>query len=190
MQLLWINLITDIFPGLALSMEAAESDIMQRPPRRQEEEIIRRKDLLRIARESGVITGGSLASYFYGRLRYGPGATANSHAFHSLVLAQLFHAVSCRSDTHSIFSRGYLPPNPSLNWAIGASVGVQMLAMLSPPLRRLLGITPVSPLDMAVIISGAAAPMLINEFSKPAAFGEMREAMLTRTADNEGDEHV
>jgi Ca2+-transporting ATPase len=175
MQLLWINLITDIFPGLALAVEGAETDVMQRPPRSADQEVVGRKDLLRYSRESGIITAGAMASYLYGRLRYGPGATANSHTFHTLVLAQLFHAISCRSDVHSIFSKGYLPPNKSLSWAIGISVTTQAIVMLSPSLRRLLGITPISLLDTLVVILNAGGPMLVNEFFKPASTKELIE---------------
>jgi P-type Ca2+ transporter type 2C len=59
MQLLWINLVTDIFPGLALSMEPAEPDIMTRPPRDPEEAMITREDLKRMTFESGVIGIGT-----------------------------------------------------------------------------------------------------------------------------------
>jgi Ca2+-transporting ATPase len=166
MQLLWINLISDIFPGLALSMEAAEPDVLRRAPRASEEQIIRREDLLRMLRESGVITGASLASYLYGRMRYGAGSRSNTLAFNSLVLAQLLHAVPCRSDTHSIYSRGTLPPNPALRWAIGTSLGIQLLAMLLPGTRKLLGVTPLSLLDSMVVAGGAGVPLLINEALK------------------------
>ena len=64
MQLLWINLVTDIFPGLALSMEPAEPDIMDRPPRDPDEAIIEGRDLKRMAFESGIIgLGVSIFSY-------------------------------------------------------------------------------------------------------------------------------
>jgi Ca2+-transporting ATPase len=163
MQLLWINLISDIFPGLALAMEADEPDIMQRQPRAVTEELITPSNLRRMLQESAVITGGSVASHLYARWRYGSGMRANSHTFNTLVLAQLFHAISCRSDHHSIYSRGRLPDNPALNWAIGASVAAQLLAMFVPGLRNFLGLSTLSVLDTAVIATGALGPVLINE---------------------------
>ncbi|MGD8941267.1 MAG: HAD-IC family P-type ATPase, partial [Gammaproteobacteria bacterium] len=114
MQLLWINLVTDIFPGLALSMEPPEPDLMQRPPRGRDEQILRRQDLSKMLRESALITAGSFASYAYGYLRYGPGPKANTVLFNSLTLAQLIHSYSCRSDHYSIFSKERLPRNPYL----------------------------------------------------------------------------
>jgi Ca2+-transporting ATPase len=182
MQLLWINLISDIFPALALSMEPAEPDLMDRPPRESKEHIIRRQDLRKMARESAVITTGSLASYLYALNRYGRGPQANTLAFHSLTLAQLVHAISCRSDTHSIFSKGKLPRNPYLNWAIGGSLAVQLLAMLVPGVRGLLGITRMGGLDTLVAVAGAIGPMLINEASKHISKNGMPRRLPSSTA--------
>ena len=166
MQLLWINLVTDIFPGLALSMEPAEPDIMQRPPRDPKEEIIRREDMYRMVRESAIITASSLASYAYGALRYGPGAQANTLLFNTLTTAQLLHAYSTRSEHYSIFSKDRLPRNKTLDLAAGGSLALQVLAMTVPGLRNFLGSTPISLLDMLVIGGGACAPFFVNESIK------------------------
>ncbi|MDV6343195.1 HAD-IC family P-type ATPase [Nitrosomonas sp. Is37] len=166
MQLLWINLITDIFPGLALSMEAPAADIMLQPPRDPQEKIIRRQDLIRMARESAIITTGSMAAYGYGFLRYGIGPQSNTILFNSLTLGQLLHSITCRSETHSIFSRGALPPNSYLNYAIGVSGLLQAMVMLVPGLRSRLRSSPLNVLDLLVALGGAAAPMLINDSFK------------------------
>ncbi|MCG6970499.1 MAG: cation-translocating P-type ATPase, partial [Gammaproteobacteria bacterium] len=166
MQLLWINLVTDIFPGLALSMEPPEPDLMQRPPRGGEEQILRRQDLYRMVRESAVISAGSFASYAYGYMRYGSGPKANTVLFNTLTLAQLIHAYSCRSDHYSIFSKQRLPRNPYLLTATGGSVTLQLLAMLVPGIRNFLGSTTVGLLDGLVIAAGAVAPVVINELVK------------------------
>lgn len=166
MQLLWINLVTDIFPGLALSMEKPEPDLLSRPPRDPREKIIRRQDLIRMIGESTLITGSSIASYLYAYRRYGPGAQANTHMFNTLTIAQLLHAFSCRSAHYAIFSKERLPRNPYLTSAFGGSLCLQLLAMLIPGFRTFLGSTPVSWLDGLVIALGAAVPMLINESIK------------------------
>jgi Ca2+-transporting ATPase len=88
--------------------------------------------------ESAVISTGTLASYGYGLLRYGPGAQAGTLAFTTLTFGQLLHAISCRSDKHNIFSTAGRPPNPYLNVAIGTSLGIQLLAAVVPGLRSLL----------------------------------------------------
>jgi Ca2+-transporting ATPase len=167
MQLLWINLISDIFPGLALSLESAEPDVIRQPPRDPEEPIIRRDQLARMGLESAVISTGALANYGYGLLRYGPGAKASTQAFVSLTVGQLLHAFSCRSEDPVLFSRSRRRPNPYLSWAIGGSLALQVGAMLVPGMRKLLGTTPMGVMDIGMALAGAGLPLIVNELTKP-----------------------
>jgi Ca2+-transporting ATPase len=171
MQLLWINLISDIFPGLALALEPPEPDVLQRPPRDPEQPIIQRSDFKRISFESAVISSSTLAAYTYGISRYGMGARANSLAFQSLTLGQLLHALSCRSEKHSIFSEEKLPPNRYLNVALAGSLLLQALTMIVPGLRNLLGIGRISAIDGAVIGASSLIPLLVNEATKNTSRG-------------------
>ena len=155
MQLLWINIISDIFPGLALSMEDPEPDILDRPPRDSRAELFSGKDFKRMAFDAGAITAGSLGAYAYGLSRYGPGRQATSLAFQSLTIAQLLNAFSCRSQTKNFFGGYDLPPNPYLNVSIIGSLALQGLTIWFPPIRRLLGVAPLGPVDLGVI--GAAS---------------------------------
>ncbi len=166
MQLLWINLISDIFPGLALSLEAPEKDVLSRPPRDPNEPIVRNRDLARVGIEATMLTAGTMGAFGYGLLRYGPGPRAGTHAFTTLALGQLLHAYVARSDRHTVFEPSALPPNHYLSAAIGGSIALQLLAMLIPGLRRLLGVTPISLLDGAVIGAGAVGPLVVNELIK------------------------
>ncbi len=168
-QLLWINLISDIFPGLALSLEEAEPDVLQRPPRNPHDPIFTGADFQRMSFESGVLTAGALGAYGYGMLRYGLGAQASTLAFHSLTTGQLLHAVSCRSEAHSIFSHETLPPNRYLSLALGGSLVIQLGAMLIPGVRNILGLAPVGLVDGMVIGSAALLPLLVNESTKTLA---------------------
>jgi|WetSurMetagenome_2_1015567.scaffolds.fasta_scaffold00042_31 P-type Ca2+ transporter type 2C len=165
-QLLWINLLSDIAPGLALALEQPERDVLSRPPRDPEEPIIKTTDFKRIAFESAALSAGSMSAYLYGIVRYGIGPQAGTMAFMSLTIGQLLHAYSCRSETHAMFDKEALPPNPYLNSAIAGSLGLQTLAMLIPGLRSLLGITPISLLDALVIGGSSVAPLLVNEATK------------------------
>jgi Ca2+-transporting ATPase len=169
MQLLWINLVSDIFPGLALSLEEPEPDVLERPPRNPQAPIFNAADFTRMTFESGVLTAGALSAYGYGMLRYGAGAGASTLAFHSLTTAQLLHAVSCRSERQSIFSAEKLPTNPYLNLALGGSLLMQAAAMFIPGVRSILGLAPVGLLDGLVIGATAFLPLLVNEATKTAS---------------------
>jgi Ca2+-transporting ATPase len=166
MQLLWINIISDIFPGLALSLEAPEADVLDQPPRDPGEPLFSGEDYRRMAWESAVISGASLTAYGMGVMQYGLGPRAGSIAFQSLTTAQLLHALSCRSERHTLFDRGKLPPNRALDLALGGSLAVQALTLVLPGLRRLLGLTPMNLVDMAVVGGSSILPLLINEITK------------------------
>ncbi len=104
-------------------------------------------------------------AYGYGIMRYGIGLQASTMAFLSPTKGQLLHAISCRSETPSVFSTEPLPPNRYLNLALLGSFTVQVLALVIPGLRRLLGIAPIDLLDSLVIGSSALLPLLVNEAS-------------------------
>jgi Ca2+-transporting ATPase len=175
MQLLWINIISDIFPGLALSMEAPETDVLEEPPRNPAEPLLNSDDYKRMALESAVMSGTTLAAYGYGLSRYGMGARAGTLAFQALTLAQLLHAVSCRSERHRFFEQDRPPPNRYLNVALAACCGLQMLTFLVPGLRRILGLTAVNLLDAAVIAGGAVVSLAINELTKKTKWTKRNE---------------
>jgi Ca2+-transporting ATPase len=190
MQLLWINLVTDIFPALALAVEPAEPDILCRPPRDPGEPIIGRPDFKRYGFESLTITAGTMASYGYAITRYGIGPRAGSAAFMTLTFAQLLHAYSCRSDRNSIFGRDTLKSNSYLNLAVGGTAALQLAAVAVPGLRTLLGIAVPSPMDVAVIAAGSALPFLVNEGTKGTKGGAHStgpgQARLPSSADKQG----
>jgi Ca2+-transporting ATPase len=168
LQLLWINLISDIFPGLALALEQPEADIMSRPPRDPGEPVIGARDLRRLGLESTVISAGALASYGYAVWRYGSGPQASTQAFMTLTLGQLLHALSSRSETRSLLDRERLPPNRYLDAALGLSLLAQLLTVLAPGLRKVLGNSTLDLTDSLVIGAGSILPLLLNELTKKA----------------------
>jgi len=166
MQLLWINIISDIFPALALSMEPPEPDVLEQPPRDAKAPLFSASDYKDMTREAAAISAGALAAYGYGIGRYGLGAGAGSLAFQSLTIGQLLHAFSCRSERHSFFDEMKPPSNNYLNIAVGGSLLLQILTMVLPGLRRLLDIRPISLSDTAVIGGSALLPFALNEIQK------------------------
>lgn len=165
-QLLWLNLVTDIFPGLSLAMEAPEPEVLNEPPRNPNEPIIKNTDFARIAFESAVISISTLAAYSYGIFKYGISPKASTLAFMTLTSGQLLHTISSRSEKYSIFSREKLPPNPYLTSAVVGSFVIQILVLAVPQLRTLLKIAPLNIVDNAVIFVGTLLPLLVNEASK------------------------
>jgi Ca2+-transporting ATPase len=164
-QLLWLNLVTDIFPGLALALEAPEPDVLLAPPRPRDEPIVKSEDFQRIMIESTVISASTISAYIYGIQRYGIGSRASTIAFMSLVTGQLFHALSCRSEKPLRSVK--LPPNNYLTTALTGSLVLQFMSLAIPSLRNLLHVTPINLVDGIIIGSSALLPLIINEETKP-----------------------
>ena len=165
MQLLWINLISDIFPGLSLSMEPQDPKVLTQPPRDPDAPFFSNQDYLDMTKESGVITANTLGAYAFGLLRYGPGLHAGALAFHSLTLSQLVHTYSCRSESKN-GQRKKQGPNPWLHAAVGGSIGMHLLTMVVPALRSFLNLTPLCLIDLGVILGSTVSSFGLNEMLK------------------------
>jgi len=166
MQLLWINIISDIFPGLALSMGDPDPDVLKEPPRDPQAPLFTNADFKQMALESGAISAAAMGAYGVGIAIYGMGARATSLAFQSLTFGQLLHAISCRSETRGIFSEKRAPANPYLRLAVGGSIALQVLTLVIPGLRNFLGVVRPNLFDAAVIGISSAVPLVINESRK------------------------
>ena len=166
MQLLWINLISDVLPGFALCFEGPEGDVLKRLPRDPHAPILNGSDFRRLGAESATIAAGAMGAYGYGLLRYGRGVRAGAMALQTLALGQLLYAVSCRSEHTSIFDGVRRPRNPYFGWVIWGSVALQIMTAFIAPLRNLLGIVRPSLADAAVIAAGSLLPLLVTEQRK------------------------
>jgi P-type Ca2+ transporter type 2C len=165
MQLLWINLISDILPGLALSMEPPEPDVLEKPPRDAQRPLFTKNDFKRMTSESAAITAGALAAYGYGLSRFGAGVRATTLSFQALTIGQLLHALICRRETQGGGRVRAARPNPYLTWSVGGSLGLQALTLWVPPLRRFLGLSALAPADLAIVSAGALVPMILNRLA-------------------------
>jgi len=178
LQFLWINLLTDVFPALALSFEPAESQVMEEPPRNPADPLLSKQTLTGMAADAGLISAVTLGAYGLGVSRYGVGATASTVAFSTLTSAQLCYALTCRSEHRFGFSG--LERNPLLIAALGGTLALQVAAVAAPPLRRLLGTTPLGAADWATVAAGAAVPLVIKEASKAIAMPAPRQGASHR----------
>lgn len=159
MELLWINLVTDVFPGLGLALADPDPDVMNRPPRMAGEHIVPERDFARMAQDSGVIALSALLSHLIGLARYGPGPETRGMTFLTLSQAQLLYTLVCqRSDPKKLHPEKLLE-NRTLDLALLGSSALGALPFFSPFLRRMLGIAPLRVSDMAFSFGAAAIPL-------------------------------
>ena len=131
LQILWVNLVTDILPALALIRDPAEPDIMRRAPRDPREALVTWRFGMRTLVEGAVLAAGVLSVYFWVVAQDGAGARATTMAFMALVLVHPLQAMRCRSERVGWWR---LPLNP-LSWlALVVLIGLQWLAVSAPPL--------------------------------------------------------
>lgn len=158
LELLWINLVTDVLPGLGLALADPDPDVMARSPRAPDEPIIAPAHARRMGLDSAMISGAALAAHFIGLSRHGPGPRTRGMTFLSLSLGQLLYTLTCqRSDVRKLRPDALLE-NRMLDRALLASAGLAVLPFLVPSLGRLLGITRLGPADTAVVLVAAMVP--------------------------------
>jgi Ca2+-transporting ATPase len=158
MELLWINLVSDVLPGLGLALAEPDDDVLDQPPRSRGEAIIPPDHFRRMALDSGTIAVSALASHFVGLARHGPGPQTRSMTFLSLALGQLLYTLFCqRSDVRHL-RPGRLLENRALDGAVLVSSGLAVLPFFVPGLRRHLGIAPIGPGSAAIALAAAGAP--------------------------------
>jgi Ca2+-transporting ATPase len=163
-QLLWINLLTDVFPELALAVDPAQTDVLLRPPRAPNAQLVNRAHYTRIAGDATIMTMAALVSYVVG-LRRGAGVSSTM-AFVTLTAAQLLHAIGARSAALSLLAGRRLPHNRYMGPAVGVGVGIQLAAGVAAPIRRLLGASPLSLSDAALAWGMAGASLFCTEAVK------------------------
>jgi Ca2+-transporting ATPase len=159
-QFLWINLLSDVAPALALAVEPAEADVMARPPRDPAEPMLPRAALLEITRDAAVLAATALGVHGLATARYGGGARATTLTFSTLTTAQLLHALSYRAQPAGGARRA-----PLLS-VVAGSVAAQVGSMAFPPLRRMLGLTSLTAGDWALVAGAAALPTLLSELRR------------------------
>lgn len=164
LPILWMNLVTDTFPALALAVEPADRHVMRRPPRDPRAAILSGGFLGRIGFYGGLITACTLAAYLIA-LKTMDAAHARTVAFQTLSLAQVFHLGNARSDS-PVLSRRAIGAN---RWALAAVLGVvllQLVAAYVPPLPAVLRLAVPGVRDWLLIAPFALAPAIIGQTLK------------------------
>jgi P-type Ca2+ transporter type 2C len=166
LQILWVNLVTDGLPALALGVDPAEPGVMERPPRRRDEGILTRRFVGDVLGVGAMIAACALLAFALVLFVEDEGLVrARTAAFTVLSASQLVHSFNCRSERESIFRLG-LGTNRSLVVAFGASLALQFAAVTIPPLQRIFDTQPLSALDWASAAALATSPLWIVELSK------------------------
>lgn len=163
LQLLWLNMITDTFPALALAMEPAEADVMRRPPRKPQEAILSRPFLLRILMYGAFITASTMGAFAWGLAS--SQARATTMAFMTLALAQIAHLGNARS-IRPVFDSRSAAANPYAIGAVALSTGLQVATMYVDPLPRLLRVTPLDANEWLVVVACALVPAVLGQALK------------------------
>lgn len=164
LQILWINLVTDVFPALALAVEPASPGAMKRNPHSPRETLLSGRFMFLIFWKGLIYAGIVLAAYLWALATYGEGAHARTIALLSLVGVQLGNLYNCRSRSRSAFDRFF--SNPFIFAASAIVVLLQVLAIYFPPLARVLDTTVPNGLDYTVILISFVLPISIVEVVK------------------------
>lgn len=163
-QVLWVNLITDGPPALALGVDRPSRRVMDRPPRSTSEKILSWERLWRMGLTAGVMAVGTLTVLFLAE-RATTTAYATTLAFTTFVLFQVFNALSVRAEYESAFSRD-LPQNRWLMGSLAAVVALQALVVYVPVLQDLFGTVAIRPLDWIAATGVALLALVVGETDK------------------------
>lgn len=162
-HLLFINLLTDSLPAIAIGMEPAEKDLLNQKPRDPKTGILTNDFMLLLFLQGGLIAICTMIAFHMG-LKQDGAAAASTMAFCTLTLARLFHGFNCRS-THSILTLGL-----ASNWyslaAFGIGVVLLSLVMFVPFLERLFSVAALSASQIGIVYGLAIIPTIIIQFVK------------------------
>lgn len=167
LQILWINLVTDGFPALALGVDPASPRVMDRKPRDAKESILAKKRQTQVLWQGAFITLAGLIMYVWADF-YMPGHSAEraqTMLFTAMVLAQLVHAFSFRSETRTIFS-AYSLRNKWLNLSLVGSMALQLCVIYLPPLQQVFKTQALSLSDWGAIVAAALVPTILIDIVK------------------------
>ena len=165
-QILWMNLVTDGFPALALAVDPKSPDLMKQPPRRPEARLLDSGTLLVIGAQGvmlGAISLGAFAYSLYALHR--EVEQARTVAFTVMVMVQLVHAFNCRSERLSLFQVGMWTNRPLL-LSFSLSLGIQVAVLTIPAAASIFKVAPLPIEDWALMGVMSLLPLLLMELIK------------------------
>ena len=165
LQILWLNLVTDTFPALALALEPAEPNVMRRPSQDPRSALLSGAMLRAIATYSAMITGVTIAGFAWALSTPALASKAVTMSFLTLSLAQIFHLGNARSVGPVVERRAVLRNRYALG-AVGLTVLLQVLAVHWPPLSRTLATTALGTREWLVALGLGLVPAVIGQALK------------------------
>jgi Ca2+-transporting ATPase len=163
LQLLWLNLVTDTFPALALAFEPGDPGVMNRAPRDPHEAIMSRRFVTQVIAFALLITLSTLTAFGWG-LAYAPDR-AGTMAFMTLSLAQIAHLGNARSQGPVLELRRAVANRFAL-MGVGAAIALQLLGAFVEPLAALLHVTPLDSREWAIVVALALVPAAAGQLYK------------------------
>ncbi|MEX2284230.1 MAG: HAD-IC family P-type ATPase [Gemmatimonadota bacterium] len=165
LQILWLNLVTDTFPALALAVEPGEAGVMAKPPRNPREAILSASFIRAVSWYAVLITIATLAVIVVARTREGTSIEyVRTMAFVTLGLAQAFHLGTARSTGHVLGIQAFT--NKLAIAAVLLVIALQALTLYYGPLARLLDTVPLSWSDWLLVLAFAATPGIVGQVAR------------------------
>ncbi len=162
-HLLFMNLLTDSLPAIAIGMEPAEEGLLSKKPRDPKESILNKHFMLQLLLQGGLIAVCTMIAFHIG-LQAGDETLASTMAFATLTLARLFHGFNCRSEQF-IFRIGLFSNKASVG-AFGAGVLLLALVLFVPVLGRLFEVSALSLIQIGMIAGLALLPTLVIQMCR------------------------
>ena len=188
-QLLWLNLVTDSLPALALGVEPVEKNVMEHRPRDAGEKLFAGGFAWRLCWQGCMVGLLTLCAFFLGQYIIpgpsAPSAAANTMAFATLTICQLFHAFDVRSEEESLLKTGIFS-NKAMNKAFLAGMAMQLAVLCLPPLQGIFSTVPLGGAQWGAVLGLAAAPVAVCELTKAVSrWGKKKAAEDTGPARSE-----
>ncbi|XP_043562577.1 calcium-transporting ATPase type 2C member 2-like [Chiloscyllium plagiosum] len=165
MQILWINIIMDGPPAQSLGVEPVDRDVIKRPPRNVKDSILNKGLIVKILFSAIIIISGTLF-VFWRELPEGKiSSRTTTMTFTCFVFFDMFNALSCRSQTKSVFQVGLLRNHVFLYTVLGSLLG-QMAVIYFPPLQKIFQTENLTPLDLLFLAGLASSVFFASEKKK------------------------
>jgi len=165
-QLLWLNLVTDSFPALALGVESGDPDIMKNPPRNPSEPLLNRDLMIRTVIQSIAIGISTISAYLQALNFYPDNLTmARTITFTTLILAELLRAYSTRSQKHTLLEIGIFT-NTTLVYGTLLSFFLTLAVLYIPQMQPIFNTLPIGWEEWKIVLTFAFIPLIIGELYK------------------------